>query len=223
MEAGTQKAARNFGSKEGRHDRHGRAVRQSAKQRIQDHERCAKNYRLDHRDHRVGACCPQCDRACRGESWPSEAPSRRGDGGVKRPITESNDFIGRIESPNRVNEVARVTAFLEKRHYIEGSEVKAGDLLYQLERCRCRNQSRGCRHCDFRWYACREFNTHFPGANALCGLQRWREAAVGRHGGTLVGWPLVAGWTHAVRVDWRCWPETRGRASKQRELESQRS
>jgi membrane fusion protein (multidrug efflux system) len=53
---------------------------------------------------------------------------------VKRPITESNDFIGRIESPNRVSVVARVTAFLEKRPYIEGSEVKAGDLLYQLER-----------------------------------------------------------------------------------------
>jgi membrane fusion protein, multidrug efflux system len=53
---------------------------------------------------------------------------------VKRPITESNDFMGRIESPNRVSVVARVTAFLEKRYYIEGSEVKAGDLLYQLER-----------------------------------------------------------------------------------------
>jgi membrane fusion protein (multidrug efflux system) len=53
---------------------------------------------------------------------------------VKRPITESSDFIGRVESPNRVSVVARVTAFLEKRPYIEGSEVKAGDLLYQLER-----------------------------------------------------------------------------------------
>jgi membrane fusion protein (multidrug efflux system) len=53
---------------------------------------------------------------------------------VKRPITESNDFVGRIESPDRVSVVARVTAFLEKRYYTEGSEVKAGDLLYQLER-----------------------------------------------------------------------------------------
>ncbi|QIP05792.1 efflux RND transporter periplasmic adaptor subunit [Bradyrhizobium symbiodeficiens] len=53
---------------------------------------------------------------------------------VRRPITESNDFMGRIESPHRVSVVARVTAFLEKRYYIEGSEVKAGDLLYQLER-----------------------------------------------------------------------------------------
>jgi len=53
---------------------------------------------------------------------------------VKRPITQSNEFLGRIEAPNRVNVVARVTAFLEKRNFVEGSEVKAGDLLYQLER-----------------------------------------------------------------------------------------
>lgn len=53
---------------------------------------------------------------------------------VKRPVTETNEFLGRIEAPNRVNVVARVTAFLEKRNFVEGSEVKAGDLLYQLER-----------------------------------------------------------------------------------------
>jgi multidrug efflux pump subunit AcrA (membrane-fusion protein) len=35
---------------------------------------------------------------------------------------------------NRVSVVARVTAFLEKRNFVEGSEVKSGDLLYQLER-----------------------------------------------------------------------------------------
>ncbi len=53
---------------------------------------------------------------------------------VKRPITESNEFLGRIEASNRVNVVARVTAFLEKRSFVEGAEVKTGDLLYQLER-----------------------------------------------------------------------------------------
>ena len=53
---------------------------------------------------------------------------------VKRPITESSEFLGRIEATNRVNVVARVTAFLEKRHFVEGAEVKTGDLLYQLER-----------------------------------------------------------------------------------------
>jgi membrane fusion protein (multidrug efflux system) len=53
---------------------------------------------------------------------------------VKRPITESNEFLGRIEATNRVNVVARVTAFLEKRNFVEGAEVKTGDLLYELER-----------------------------------------------------------------------------------------
>lgn len=53
---------------------------------------------------------------------------------VKRPIIESNEFLGRIEAPNRVNVVARVTAFLDKRNFVEGAEVKSGDLLYQLER-----------------------------------------------------------------------------------------
>jgi membrane fusion protein, multidrug efflux system len=53
---------------------------------------------------------------------------------VKRPITESNEFLGRIEATNRVNVVARVTAFLEKRAFVEGAEVKNGDLLYELER-----------------------------------------------------------------------------------------
>jgi len=53
---------------------------------------------------------------------------------VKRPITESNEFLGRIEATNRVSVVARVTAFLDKRNFVEGSEVKTGDLLYELER-----------------------------------------------------------------------------------------
>src|SRR5579871_6846722 len=53
---------------------------------------------------------------------------------TKRPITESNQFLGRIEAVNRVNVVARVTAFLDKRVFNEGTEVKTGDLLYELER-----------------------------------------------------------------------------------------
>ena len=51
----------------------------------------------------------------------------------RTPIVETNEFIGRIEAINRVALVARVTAYLEKRLFKEGSEVKQGDLLYQLE------------------------------------------------------------------------------------------
>jgi membrane fusion protein (multidrug efflux system) len=45
---------------------------------------------------------------------------------AKRPITETSEFLGRIEAVNRVNVVARVTAFLEKRLFNEGAEVEKG-------------------------------------------------------------------------------------------------
>ncbi len=52
----------------------------------------------------------------------------------RRPVTETSEFVGRIQAVNRVDLVARVTAFLEKRLFTEGAEVKTGDVLYQLER-----------------------------------------------------------------------------------------
>ena len=51
----------------------------------------------------------------------------------RQQITQIDEFIGRIQAVNRVAIVARVTAFLEKRLFVEGSEVKQGDLLYLLE------------------------------------------------------------------------------------------
>ena len=51
----------------------------------------------------------------------------------RQQITESDEFIGRIQAVNRVALVARVTAFLDKRVFVEGAEVKKGDLLYVLE------------------------------------------------------------------------------------------
>jgi membrane fusion protein (multidrug efflux system) len=48
-------------------------------------------------------------------------------------MTPSTEFTGRIQSIDRVNVVARVTAFLDKRFFTEGVEVKKGDLLYRLE------------------------------------------------------------------------------------------
>jgi membrane fusion protein (multidrug efflux system) len=51
----------------------------------------------------------------------------------RQQITQSNEFIGRIQAVGRVALVARVSAFLEKRLFVEGAEVKKGDLLYQLE------------------------------------------------------------------------------------------
>src|SRR6202030_3628789 len=49
----------------------------------------------------------------------------------RQQITQSDEFIGRIQAVNHVALVARVTGFLEKRLFVEGAEVKQGDLLYQ--------------------------------------------------------------------------------------------
>ncbi|HVY13585.1 MAG TPA: efflux RND transporter periplasmic adaptor subunit [Rhodopila sp.] len=48
-------------------------------------------------------------------------------------ITESSEFIGRVQAIDRVALTARVTAFLDQRFFTEGAEVKQGDLLYRLE------------------------------------------------------------------------------------------
>jgi len=52
---------------------------------------------------------------------------------ARQQIIESHEFIGRIQAVGRVALVARVSGFLEKRLFVEGAEIKKGDLLYQLE------------------------------------------------------------------------------------------
>jgi membrane fusion protein (multidrug efflux system) len=49
-------------------------------------------------------------------------------------ITETSEFVGRVQAVQRVALNARVTAFLEQRLFTEGTEVHAGDVLYKLER-----------------------------------------------------------------------------------------
>lgn len=51
-----------------------------------------------------------------------------------RAITETSEYVGRIQAVDRVDLVARVTAFIEQRLFTEGAEVNKGDLLYKLER-----------------------------------------------------------------------------------------
>jgi membrane fusion protein, multidrug efflux system len=72
--------------------------------------------------------------AALGQSAPGGPPAVGIVEATRRPITETSEFLGRIEAVNRVNVVARVTAFLEKRLFEEGNEIKAGDHLYRLER-----------------------------------------------------------------------------------------
>ena len=52
---------------------------------------------------------------------------------TRQPITQSSEYIGRIQATNRVNLVARVSAYLDEVLFAEGEEVKKGELLYRLE------------------------------------------------------------------------------------------
>ena len=52
----------------------------------------------------------------------------------RRPMIESDTFNGRIEPVLSVNIVARITAFVEQKPFVDGSEVKSGDVLYTLEK-----------------------------------------------------------------------------------------
>jgi membrane fusion protein (multidrug efflux system) len=52
----------------------------------------------------------------------------------RRPVTESTEFVGRIEAMHRVDLRARVTGFLQQRLFQEGQEVGEGQALFALER-----------------------------------------------------------------------------------------
>jgi len=53
---------------------------------------------------------------------------------AKRPVAEGVTFVGRVQAIDKVDLVARVEGFLQQRAYTEGQEVKAGDLLFVLEK-----------------------------------------------------------------------------------------
>ena len=52
----------------------------------------------------------------------------------RRPVTETSEFVGRVEATDRVNIRARVTGFLHERLFREGGDVAQGEILYRLER-----------------------------------------------------------------------------------------
>ena len=52
---------------------------------------------------------------------------------VQRVVTDYVDFTGRTDAVQSVNIVARVTGYLAQMPFKEGSEVKAGDLLFEID------------------------------------------------------------------------------------------
>jgi membrane fusion protein (multidrug efflux system) len=71
--------------------------------------------------------------AARAQPVPGAPPAVGVVRAERQQITQTDEFIGRIQAVSRVALVARVTGFLDKRMFVEGSEVKQGDLLYLLE------------------------------------------------------------------------------------------
>jgi membrane fusion protein, multidrug efflux system len=68
---------------------------------------------------------------------PPKAPRRRRAVAVtpvvSRQVTETGVLIGRVTAINKVDIVARVPGFIEERYFIEGQQVKTGDLLFRIE------------------------------------------------------------------------------------------
>ncbi len=52
----------------------------------------------------------------------------------RKPIAQSQDFVGRVDAVNRVEIRARITGFLEDVLFQEGAYIKDGAPLYSIER-----------------------------------------------------------------------------------------
>src|SRR5262245_1969194 len=53
---------------------------------------------------------------------------------VRSEVTPTSTFTGRIEAVDKVDLRARVEGFIEKQLFTEGADVKAGDLMFTLEK-----------------------------------------------------------------------------------------
>ena len=52
----------------------------------------------------------------------------------RKPVTKSQDFVGRVEAVQRVEVKARITGYLEKVAFKEGDLIKEGAPLYSIEK-----------------------------------------------------------------------------------------
>ena len=75
-----------------------------------------------------------CDESKETAAAPPPKPAVGVRPAVTRGVKQSFEFVGRIKAVNKVELRARVEGFLEKVLFREGQDVKAGDLLYQIEK-----------------------------------------------------------------------------------------
>ncbi|MBN2320305.1 MAG: efflux RND transporter periplasmic adaptor subunit [Acidobacteria bacterium] len=64
----------------------------------------------------------------------AQAPFVRTQEVVEKEVTQTREYIGRVEAIDSVDLVARVSGYLESIHFIEGRYVKAGDLMFSIEK-----------------------------------------------------------------------------------------
>jgi multidrug efflux system membrane fusion protein len=67
------------------------------------------------------------------EVAPAEAPAVPVSQPVQRQVTDYVDFTGRVEAPEAVSVVPRVTGYLMSTPFKEGAEVKKDDVLFEID------------------------------------------------------------------------------------------
>jgi RND family efflux transporter MFP subunit len=68
----------------------------------------------------------------------AEAPLVRVQKVTEKEISQTREYIGRVEAIDSVDLVARVSGYLESIDFVEGRTVKAGDLMFTIEQDRFR-------------------------------------------------------------------------------------
>jgi membrane fusion protein, multidrug efflux system len=80
----------------------------------------------------LGLTVPGCEKA-KTQAPPKEIPDAVVSQPLERDVTDFADFTGRTEAIHSVNIVPRVTGYLTKMPFKEGSEVKKDDLLFEVD------------------------------------------------------------------------------------------
>jgi len=75
-----------------------------------------------------------CNDRQAAQTAPPPPPAVSVQAAAKKGVTWSYSFVGRVKAPESVALMARVQGFLEKVQFTEGQDVKAGDILYQIEK-----------------------------------------------------------------------------------------
>ena len=81
-----------------------------------------------------------CDERKQAAAPPPAKPAVGVRPAAMKGVNQSFEFVGRIKATDKVDVRARVEGFLERVLFREGQDVKAGDLLYQIEKVQFQTQ-----------------------------------------------------------------------------------